>query len=230
MPLTVERFEKPITRTVRLDYLLSLPAGYGDEPRRGWPLILFLHGAGERGDDIERVRTHGIPKVVDAGAEMPFITVSPQCPMGTLWAAQMDALDALLQEIVARHAVDTARIYLTGLSMGGNGTWHLAAAYPDRFAAIAPVCGWGDFFAGFPKRVCRLRQVPVWAFHGAQDTVVPLAGSQVLVDKLQECGGDVRLTIYPDAAHDSWTETYDNPGLYTWFLSHTTKGNTASHS
>ena len=230
MPLTAERFEQPITRTVRLDYLLSLPAGYGDEPERRWPLILFLHGAGERGDDINRVRTHGIPKVVDAGAEMPFITVSPQCPMGTLWAAQLDALDALLQEIVARHAVDTASVYLTGLSMGGNGTWHFAAAYPDRFAAIAPVCGWGDFFAGFPERVCLLKHVPVWAFHGAQDTVVPLAGSQVLVDKILECGGDVRLTIYPDAAHDSWTETYDNPELYTWFLSHTTTGNTASHS
>ncbi len=131
---------------------------------------------------------------------------------------------------MATHAVDTERIYLSGLSMGGNGTWHFAAAYPDRFAAIAPVCGWGDFFAGFPERVCLLKQVPVWAFHGAQDTVVPLAGSQVLVDKLQECGGDVRLTIYPDATHDSWTETYDNPELYTWFLSHTTRDGPASHS
>ena len=223
MPLTVERFEQPITRTVRLEYLLGLPEGYGDDRERRWPLMLFLHGAGERGDDVERVRTHGIPKVVDSGRALPFITVSPQCPMGTLWAAQLDALEALLNDIVTTYTVDTDRLYLTGLSMGGNGTWHFAAAHPERFAAIAPVCGWGDFFAGFPERVCRLKQVPVWAFHGAQDTVVPLSGSQVLVEKLQECGGDVRLTVYPEAGHDSWTETYNNPELYDWFLSHTRK-------
>jgi predicted peptidase len=219
MPLSTATFEKPITRTVRLDYLISLPAGYNEESGR-WPLILFLHGAGERGDDINRVRVHGIPRVVDRGDDLPFITVSPQCPPGTLWAAQLDALDALLHEIAATCAVDQTRIYLTGLSMGGNGTWHLAAAYPRRFAAIAPVCGWGDFFAGFPDRVSMLKDVPTWAFHGARDTVVPLSGSQVLVDRLQESGGDVRLTVYPEAGHDSWTETYDNPELYAWFLRH----------
>jgi predicted peptidase len=171
---------------------------------------------------IFQVRVHGIPKVVDRGDDLPFITVSPQCPPGTLWSAQVDVLDALLQEIMATYAVDQKRIYLTGLSMGGNGTWHLAAAYPDRFAAIAPICGWGDFFAGFPEQVRVLKDVPVWAFHGAKDALVPLSGSRVLVDKLKEYGGDVRLTVYPEAEHDSWTESYDNRELYAWFLSHST--------
>lgn len=220
MALTTATFEKQITRTVRLDYLISLPTGYENQPGRRWPLLFFLHGAGERGDDVNRLRVNGIPSVLDRGDDLPFIVVCPQCPAKTLWAAQLDALDALLNEIVATYDVDQSRIYLTGLSMGGNGTWHLAAAYPQRFAAIAPICGWGDFWSGFPDQVSVLKDVPTWAFHGARDTVVPLAGSQVLVDKLQESGGDVRLTVYPEAGHDSWTATYDNPELYTWLLTH----------
>lgn len=222
MSLTTATFEKPVTRTVRLDYLISLPAGYDEQSDRRWPLMLFLHGAGERGDDVNRLRVNGIPRVIDRGDALPFIIVCPQCPPKTLWAAQLDALDALLQEIEATYPVDHERVYLTGLSMGGNGTWHLAAAYPDRFAAIAPICGWGDFWVGFPDQVSVLKDVPTWAFHGAKDTIVPLSGSQVLVDKLKAAGGDVRLTVYPEATHDSWTETYDNPELYTWLLSHHT--------
>ena len=214
-------FERQITKTVRLEYLLALPAGYGDDLAKQWPLILFLHGAGERGSNIEQVKKHGLPCVVEQGTELPFIVVSPQCPPGTNWVGQFDALRALLDEIVATHAVDHQRVCLTGLSMGGNGTWQFATLLPERFAAIAPVCGWGDFWAGFPTAVCALKNLPVWAFHGDQDDIVPLAGSQQLVDALKECGGSVRFTIYPGVGHNSWSATYDNPELYTWFLSHT---------
>ena len=220
MSQSAHLFETTISKPLHLDYLLSTPASYGADPAKRWPLILFLHGAGERGDDVERLKVNGIPKVVERGDDLPFITVSPQCPERSNWLFQFDALDGLLGAITETHAVDLDRVYLTGLSMGGNGTWHFATAFPRRFAAIAAVCGWGDWWHGFPEAVCALKEVPVWAFHGAKDDVVPLQGSEVLVDALRECGGDVRLTVYPEAEHDSWTETYDNPELYRWFLSH----------
>jgi len=111
-------------------------------------------------------------------------------------------------------------IYFTGLSMGGYGTWHLAAEYPERFAATAPICGGAVHFAGFPEKVRALKDVPVWTFHGARDRVVPLAESADPVSTLKACGASCKFTIYPDAEHDSWTETYDNPELYEWFLKH----------
>jgi predicted peptidase len=208
-------FEAQITKTVRLNYLLFLPQGYGADPERKWPLILFLHGMGERGDDLALVKIHGIPKIVEQGKDLKFIALSPQCPDSSFWTAETDALNALLDEVVRQYAVDTARIYLTGLSMGGYGTWHLAVAYPDRFAAIAPICGGGPV-----KKACRIKDIPVWAFHGAKDPVVSIEESTKMVNALKECGADVRFTVYPDAEHDAWTETYDNPELYEWFLEH----------
>jgi len=209
-------FEVQITRTVRLDYLLYLPKGYGTDPQKKWPLILFLHGRGERGDDLELVKIHGIPKIVEQRDDLPFIAVSPQCSKDSMWMVEVEALNALLDEVVTKYAVDTDRIYLTGLSMGGFGTWRLATAYPERFAAIVPICGGGD-----PEKVGVLRDVPVWVFHGAKDPFVQLSESEEMVDALKACGGNVRFTVYPDVEHDSWTRTYDNPELYEWFLQHT---------
>jgi len=209
-------FEVQITRTVRLDYLLYLPKGYGTDPQKKWPLILFLHGRGERGDDLELVKIHGIPKIVEQRDDLPFIAVSPQCSKDSMWMVEVEALNALLDEVVTKYAVDTDRIYLTGLSMGGFGTWRLAPAYPERFAAIVPICGGGD-----PEKVGVLRDVPVWVFHGAKDPFVQLSESEEMVDALKACGGNVRFTVYPDVEHDSWTRTYDNPELYEWFLQHT---------
>lgn len=166
-----------------------------------------------------RIKKHGIPKVVEKDPDLPFITVSPQCPENSWWANdELDSLIALLDDVAGRYAVDATRIYLTGMSMGGYGAWHLALRQPDRFAAIAPVCGG---ICGPAGRVCALKTVPVWVFHGAQDPTVPIAESERLVAALQGCGGDVRFTAYPDSGHDSWTETYDNPDLYAWFLEHT---------
>ena len=213
--------EKEITRTVRLNYLLFLPMGYAANMQKKWPLMLFLHGAGERGDDLELVKRHGIPRVVEEQVDFPFIAVSPQCPGDSWWTNEIESLAALLDEIVATHAVDLDRIYLTGLSMGGYGSWHLAVAYPDRFAAIVPICGGGAWYARLPEKVCVLKDVPIWAFHGARDRSVPLTESQKLVNALKGCGGNVRFTIYPYVEHDSWTRTYSNPELYRWFLQHT---------
>jgi predicted peptidase len=215
MSQTVQRLEKQVTKTVQLDYLLHLPEGYEQDSERKWPLILFLHGAGERGDDIQKVKAHGIPKIADSDPSLPFIVVSPQCTEGTFWSAEQEALLALLDEIKEGYNVDEKRIYLTGLSMGGYGTWYLASAHPGMFAAIAPICGGGN-----PSRVQALAGTPVWAFHGAKDDVVRLEESEIMVKALQACGGNVKFTVYPEADHDSWTETYDNPELYRWMLNH----------
>jgi len=189
----------------------------------GWPMILFLHGAGERGDDIERIMKHGIPKVVDEIDDFPFVTVSPQCPEDLWWPELTDSLAVLLDHVVENYRINQKRIYLTGLSMGGYGTWHLAVREPERFAAIAPVCGGGFPLNGFPHNLDRIVHVPVWAFHGEKDSVVPVKESRVLVDYLEAHGGKVRFTVYPDAEHDSWTPTYSNPELYEWFMSNSLK-------
>lgn len=208
-------FEKVMTKQVHLSYLLHLPGDYNKDGTERWPLILFLHGRGERGSDLELVKKHGIPKIVEEREDFPFITVSPQCPEASYWPVETDNLVALLDEVTANYAVDPKRIYLTGLSMGGYGAWMMAMVYPDRFAALAPICG-----GGVPVMAYRLKDVPVWTFHGAKDETVPIGESERMVNALRQCGGDVRFTVYPDADHDSWTETYQNPELYEWFLSH----------
>ncbi len=203
------KLEKQVT--VELDYLLYLPEGY--DQKDDWPLLLFLHGAGERGHDLQLVKKHGPPKLIDEGKEFPFIVVSPQCPLGSWWSTKPLELTALLDEIVAKHKVDKERIYLTGLSMGGFGTWTLAAYTPNRFAAIMPICGGGETLL---TRV--LGHVPTWVFHGAKDPVVPLKRSEDMVEALKRVNKNVKFTVYPEALHDSWTETYNNPEVYQWLL------------
>lgn len=219
---TTRHFHGSVTRTVDLDYLLFLPKGYDAKSTNRWPLILFLHGAGERGADVKKVAVHGPPKIVASRPDFPFILVSPQCPEGQSWSR--DALLALLDDFISQHAVDTNRVYLTGLSMGGYGTWSLGLSHPDRFAAIAPICGGGERISvllGSREKAGALRSLGVWAFHGAKDPVVPIEESKRMVDALKAVGvKDIQFTVYPEALHDSWTETYDNPKLYDWFLQH----------
>ncbi|MBI3838556.1 MAG: prolyl oligopeptidase family serine peptidase [Planctomycetia bacterium] len=196
---------------VTLDYLLYLPIDY--EEKDSWPLLLFLHGAGERGDDLELVKRHGPPKLIEQGKSFPFVVVSPQCPKDSWWPSQPIELITLVDEIVAKHKIDQNRIYLTGLSMGGFGTWSLAAYAPERFAAIVPICGGGEVLS-----TRRLTHLPVWVFHGAKDQLVPLKRSEEMVEALKKSNSNVKFTIYPEADHDSWTATYDNPELYDWLL------------
>ena len=205
------RFEREITIRVRLQYLLYLPQEY-EEDGKEWPLLVFLHGAGEVGDNLELVKKHGPPKLIAQGKQFPFIVVSPQSPQRG-WNPH--AVAALVDEICTQYRVDRSRIYLTGLSMGGFGTWQTAALYPEKFAAIAPICGGGD-----PRWAKTLKQIPTWVFHGAKDRVVPIAFSRRMVEALKAAGADVKFTVYPNAGHDAWTETYNNPKLYEWFLSH----------
>jgi len=216
-------FDYKITSPTRLQYLQYLPEDYEKDSAKKWPLILFLHGAGERGDDLDLVKKHGIARVVEE-RPLPFITLSPQCPANHWWSDFLPAIDALVAEAVETLNADPQRIYLTGLSMGAFGSWHLAAEYPHRFAAIAPICGGYLWMYGFPERVSEIKDIPTWVFHGAKDPVVPIEASQAMVDQLKACGSDVRFTIYPEADHDSWTETYNNPAFYEWLLSYQKTG------
>ena len=212
--MTKSKQQKKIFKVqVNLKYLLYLPDGY-DKKGQSWPLIVFLHGAGERGSDLEKLKVHSIPKIVETDSNFPFVVISPQCPAGAWWTEYAETLKALIDHIKAEYNIDPSRVYLTGLSMGGFGTWHLAARYPQDFAAIAPVCGGGELF--FAKQL----KMPIWAFHGAKDDTVPLQRSQEMVDAVKAAGGDVKFTIYPELGHNCWDATYDDQNLYKWFLSH----------
>ena len=213
-------FKSRSVKTLQTEYLLFLPQGYKDDRDKRWPLMLFLHGAGERGKDLAKVAVHGPPKIVKDRPDFPFILVSPQCPTNQSWSD--DTLLALLDAVIKKYRVDPRRVYLTGLSMGGYGTWSLGLKYPERFAAIAPICGGGDYLPVIlpaAGKQSALKQLPVWVFHGAKDFLVPLSESERLVKALQHIGNEkVKFTIYPEAGHDSWTETYQNQELYDWML------------
>lgn len=195
-----------------LRYLFYSPVAEGAEGETSYPMVLFLHGGGEGGDDIDSVKKHGLPKRIESGRQFPFFVVSPQNPsQSQFWDDQQ--LIRLVDEVVAKYSIDTSRIYLTGLSRGAYGAWRLAIQNPNRFAALVPISGGGPL-----PYVKKLASVPTWVFHGERDTVIPVEESLRMVNALRQAGGNVKLTIYPDARHDAWTRTYDNEELYDWLL------------
>lgn len=193
------------------EFLTYLPKGYEANDGKTWPLVLFLHGSGERGTDLNKVKKNGLTKLLEAGKEFPFITVAPQCPEGQWWGAAR--LDDLLNQVAAQYRVDPKRIYVTGISMGGFGAWNLAGRYPEKFAAAVPVCG-----GALPELGERLKAMPIWAFHGEDDVSVPVQASQRIVEAIQKAGGTPKLTIYPGVGHSSWVQAYDEAELYDWLL------------
>jgi len=200
-----------------LPYLLFIPKGYNQSKER-WPLVIFLHGSGERGTDIEVVKKHGPPMLVEKNPAFPFIVVSPQLPaqsatVGRFWP--IPPLEALLDHVQKTFRVDPSRIYLTGLSLGGIATWDWGTTHPDRFAALAPVAAFGD-----PSKACNAKNVPVWAFHGDHDDAVDTRGDFEMVDALKKCGSSPapRLTVYPNTDHWSWVPAYNDPALWMWLL------------
>jgi predicted peptidase len=224
--------EKPGS-DVTIRYMLFVPKNYkSDGPKV--PVMLFLHGLGEcSSDDLNRVIIHGPAKIVESHPDFPFVLISPQCPppaseetakqlspselkMLIQHAWKPDQLIQLIDHVASQLNVDKDRIYVTGLSMGGYGTWRLAATYPERFAAAVPICGGGE-----PEKMAKpLSKLPVWAFHGGKDTVVPPSESQSMVDAIRREHGNILFTVYPNADHNSWAPTYDDPKIYDWLLSH----------
>jgi predicted peptidase len=199
-------------RSIR--YRLMAPAR--PEPGRVYPLVLFLHGAGERGQD-NRQQLQGLPEQMSGQlwkSRFPCYFLAPQCPEGTSWGQQMTELESMLQHVVETHPIDKRRIYLTGLSMGGFGSWELATRRPDLFAAVVPICGGGDL-----TQAERLVSVPIWAVHGDADEVVPVEQSRRMIEEIRKEGGSPHYTELAGVGHDSWTMTYADPeGVVPWMF------------
>ena len=192
-----------------MDYLLYLPQEY--DARTKWPLMVFLHGAGERGQDVRLVRRLGPALQIEQGRHFSFIVVSPQCAANSQWIPEQ--IVKLIEDISARYSVDRDRVYLTGYSMGGYGTWETACYDPNRFAAIAPVAGGGDV-----EQARQLKDLPIWAFHGRMDRTVPLEASQRMVEAVRKCGGHVEFTVYPRYGHGICDLPYQDERFYAWLL------------
>jgi predicted peptidase len=203
-------------------YVIFVPHNY--DGTKEFPVILFLHGAGETKGGKKMPVEVGIgPAIKKREKDFPFIAVIPQAEaakskIGGRWYA--DAPDgkraiAILDEVMKEYRVDPKRQYLTGLSMGGFGTWHMAFSHPDRWAAIAPVCGGGD-----PKAAEKIKHIPTWVFHGADDPTVKADLSRSMVDALKKAGAEPKYTEYPGVGHNSWDRAYGTDELYTWFLKH----------
>lgn len=198
-----------------MPYLEYLPEDF-DENKK-YPVIIYLHGAGERGPGVVNVlKIHGPIKEANAGMKMPFIVLSPQCDYYKTWFEYGERLCALAELCTQTPYMDKSRIYLTGNSMGGFGTWELAMLRPQIFAAIVPICG-----GGMPWNAPTLKDMPVWAFHCENDPGVNVQETKKMIAALGKCTQvDVRVTYFPSDSHDAWTAAYQNPDVYEWLLSH----------
>ncbi len=219
------------TATDRTEVLYRFAAPEKSEEGKAYPLVLFLHGAGERGTDNKAQLMHGVNDILKGAADLgePVFLIAPQCPPDRWWAEptpdRLGLKDAggksslpsavleLIEETAKKHPVDRKRIYVTGLSMGGFGTFDMLARAPDTWAAAIPICGAGD-----PESVSKFKGVPIRIFHGAADAVVPPKGSEVMAAALKKAGADVELTLYPGVGHDSWTQTYRDPEVIKWLF------------
>ena len=203
-----------------LPYRLMKPADY--DASKKYPLVVFLHGAGERGDDNKAQLRHGIKDFVSDAARKkhPCFLIAPQCPRGKGWASfGKDSAGAgrlvlgLIDELRKEFTIDDKRIYLTGLSMGGFGTWDLLARKPDLFAAGIPICGGGD-----PAKAEKLAKIPIWAFHGDKDGAVNVDRTRKMIAAIKKAGGEPKYTEYKGVGHDSWTATYKDPAVLEWLF------------
>lgn len=193
-------------------YYLYFPEDYQDKEDEEFPLLLFLHGGGESGGNLEEIKSNGPPKLIAEGNEFPFLILAPQNPHVKKWWNTY-ALIELLDEIVATNRVDKKRIYLSGLSRGGGAAWELVVQYPEKFAALAVVCGMSPLpYAGWIDK-----EMPIWVFHGTEDQSIPFSESQDMVNKLKSMGYDIKFTTYEGVGHNSWEKAYTTEELYTWF-------------
>jgi predicted peptidase len=201
---------REINPTAYQQYLLYLPSNYYKEKTAEWPLIVYLHGSGDCGN-LEVMMSDSLPKMLETAKELPFIVACPHLSSIRSWKAD-EVIDFILY-FSSKFRVDEKRIYLTGVSWGGTGTWVTICAYPDFFAAAAPVCG-----LDVRESAAKLIHLPIWVFHGAEDEIYPASVSVGMVEALKSYGANVRFTLYPELGHECWDETYSNPELYEWFL------------
>jgi len=205
--------EKETVSVEKMKYYLYFPKGYEEEKNDKFPLLLFLHGGGESGGELEELKTNGPPKLLAEGKEFPFLILAPQNPHKKKWW-NTRAVMQLLDTIIATNRVDTDRIYLTGLSRGGGAAWELAVQYPDKFAALAVVCG----MTPVPYASWINKNMPIWVFHGTEDKSIPISESENMVKRLEDMGYDVKFTRYEGVGHNAWVKAYTTEELYTWFM------------
>lgn len=199
----------------KLKYVIRYPDGY--ELGKKYPVIFYIHGAGGRGDDINVIRRHSFFAITETHKDFPFVSIAPQCYADS-WFDIFEQLQSFIKAMIASDFCDKEHVYLMGASMGGYTTWQLAMTQPEIFAAIIPICGGGMYWnAG------RLKDVPVWAFHGDIDPVVLPRESEIMVKNTNLFGGNARLTVYENTAHDAWSPTFKNPEVFEWLLSHSKK-------
>ncbi len=195
-------------------YLAYVPPSYHDQGLASsrWPVVFVLHGIAQVGSNLKKVANFGPAKQVELGRNFPFVVISPQMA-NVAWS--VERVVAFVEYCLDRYRLDPDRIYLTGTSLGGRAVWAVAAARPELFAAIAPVAGWGE-----EHEAQATATIPAWLFHGAEDLVIPVSGSEEMYESHQAAGGDSALTVFPDLGHTIWDEVYSGEGLYEWFLSH----------
>jgi predicted peptidase len=199
---------------VKLPYRLMKPDGYKADDKHEFPLVVFLHGAGERGDDNKLQLKHGVSEFAkaDARKKHPCFLIAPQCPAKENWVANSGTVLALIEALEKEFRIDKKRIYVTGLSMGGHGTWDLLCHSPETFAAGIPICGGND-----PKKADKLVKVPIWCFCGDKDKG-PVERSREMIEAIKKAGGEPKYTEYPGVGHDSWTQTYRDPKVHDWLF------------
>lgn len=195
-------------------YLIYLPK---DHQTKKYPVVIYLHGGSHSGNDLNKLKQYGLPHEIEQGREFGFIAVSPQCPEGKMWSTE-NWFGSLYKELTKKYLVDTSRIYLTGISMGGGGVFDVAKDYPDTFAALVPLCAWSSN----TDRICNLRKTPIWTFHGSEDQLVPISQTESKVKALQACKGNIRYTRLENDGHGiQWLyEDQASYDIYEWMLKH----------
>jgi len=197
---------------VKCDYLLYLPKDYNIHNDLT-PLIIYLHGGSQRGNDLNKLKGYGLPYLIDKGYNYDFIIASPQCPDNTYWS-RIDWFDSLYLDLCSKYRIDKHRIYVTGISMGGFGTWQVAMDYPDKFASIVPLCGGCNDSID----ICRINKLPIWTFHGSADTMININETERLVSRLDKCNGKMKYTRIENEGHYIQYLYEDKPEIFKWML------------
>ncbi len=205
--------EQTTTLVEKIQYYLYFPERYETDKQSKFPLLLFLHGGGESGMQLGALKTNGPPKLIAEGKQFPFLILAPQHPEKKKWW-NTRSVKQLLDSVIARYRVDEKRIYLTGLSRGGAAAWEMAVQYPDYFAALAVVCG----MTPVPYASWIDKDLPIWIFHGTEDTSIPFTESENMVRELKKLGHDVKFTVYEGVGHNAWEKAYNTESLYQWFV------------
>jgi pimeloyl-ACP methyl ester carboxylesterase len=206
-------------RDTNYHYITYVPKVYYDDTIKKWPLIIYLHGGSSRGTDTIKLYCCGIPDQIWRGREFPFIIIAPQCPIHQRWSTD-NWFENFYKEVTTKYRIDTNKVYLTGVSLGGDGTWYLAIKYPEKFAAIAPLSGFTRHIDFVMQNTDKLIDIPVWAFHGKIDKVVQFEDTEWMISRLEGKNKDLKFTAEPNAGH--WMDwlVYPKQELYDWFLTH----------